>query len=217
MIENRPALLLDRSDYLRPPKVPVRIEYASVPELIKFSLIQLSGVQPIIEAAAAAAGEALLDALSPGEIDLYRERGTQFQLISVVASLAHITIHDGIASAVPYAISLIPAQKRGAVDARGIDLIEKLDTARLLKEYQPSYIGYDPFAGDWQLYGPAGLFLRDQAPKCFLDEVGLVIEQYFLATEHDPDDLLRVNLGFSSARAEEKFHRHRELLVFRPF
>jgi hypothetical protein len=75
-----------------------------------------------------------------------------------------------VAQAIPYALTLIPASKRGSVDERGIDVIAKLNIEKTRAETEPCYAGLDPFSGEWRLFGPlAILILRfcnsDSVPK----------------------------------------------------
>ncbi|MER8957184.1 hypothetical protein NKH98_31935 [Mesorhizobium sp. M0833] len=71
-----------------------------------------------------AAGGILRDSPSKGEIAMFRAAGTQFQMISMVASIAHLS--DGPPHAVPYALTLLPASKRGKVDPCSIDYIANM-------------------------------------------------------------------------------------------
>ncbi|CAH2407297.1 hypothetical protein [Mesorhizobium ventifaucium] len=127
---------------------------------------------------AKAAGGVMHDSPSRGEIELFRQQGTQFQMISVVVSIAALKIVDGVPHATPYAISLIPASKRDRVDERPIDLIAKLDVQKFLRETQPCYMGYDPFAGDWSLFVPLGSLMGEKPFEDCIDTLGLVVEQY---------------------------------------
>ena len=79
----------------------------------------------------------------------------------------------------------------------------------------PGYVGYDPFSGEWNLYGPLGLIAADT--KGFLDEVGIVVGMYFLATEFEFDDVLMVTVGRQKERLEAKYRKRRSELLFRPF
>ncbi len=46
----------------------------------------------------------------------------------------------------------IPGSKRGKVSHAGIEFVARIDVAKWL-ETGPAYTGYDPFSGDWSLYG----------------------------------------------------------------
>src|SRR5207248_9862803 len=123
-----------------------------------------------------------------------REAGTEFQIVSVVLNLAHLNTGAEVPEAVPYALTLIPSSKQGAVDQRNIDAIVKLDVQKFLHETEPCYAGLDPFSGEWSLFAPLSTLIGKNPCKGYLDELGLVIEQYFLATNYDPGDMLDVAL-----------------------
>ncbi len=217
MIANRPAMLLARPGYREFPSLPIAPGLESVPVLIRGTLADLGGIQPITGAMAAAAGGHLLDKPSAGEVALHRDRGTRFQMVSIVVSLAAVTTVDGVSCGVPYCVSLVPAQKRGAVQETGVDFIEKIDVAAYIGETEPCYVGFNPFTGDWSMYGPLGGFLEKPNVRGFVDELGIVLDQYFLATEYNEADLLQAESGFSDPRADFRYNRHRKKLLFRPF
>lgn len=217
MIRDRPAHLLESPEYGRLPTTPFSVASDVVPELVRESLGPLGGIQPVTSAMAEAAGGALSDRPSAGEVELFRERGTRFQLISVVISLATIAVRSGIAHGTPYALSLIPASKRGSVDEKSIELVAELDLEKMRDDTEPCYMGYDPFSGDWSLFGPLGLLLDNRSTPGFVDELGLVVGQYFLATEYAPEELLMTPIGFPDPKSEAKYHRHRQKLLYTPF
>ena len=99
------------------------------------------------------------DKPSEGEIELFRKRGTTFQLISVVLSCVAAGEADGAQQVRLH--HLIPAFKRGEVDQRTIDLVAALDVNKFL-ETEPMYSGYDPFSGEWSLYGSLSVFLDEK-------------------------------------------------------
>jgi hypothetical protein len=86
MIENRPASLLADAAYGILPKLPLALDWSSVPELIRVATLDLGGIQPVTKAMAEAAGGTLHDKPSEGEIELFRKRGTNFQVVSLVLS-----------------------------------------------------------------------------------------------------------------------------------
>lgn len=217
MIRDRPASLLAMPEYGHLPATPFSVGFNALPELVRTSLGPLGGIQPVTLAMSKAADGALSDIPSAGEVELFHERGTQFQMVSVVMNLAAMTVRDGAAHGTPYALSLIPASKRGAVDVRSIDLVAKLDLEKMRRETEPCYMGYDPFSGDWSLYGPLRLLLGGKSLSGFVDELGLVVAQYFLATDYSADEVLVTPLGFTNPKSEEKYHRHREKLLYTPF
>ena len=132
MIENRPASLLADAAYGILPKLPLALDWSSVPELIRIATLDLGGIQPVTKAMAEAAGGTLHDKPSEGEIELFRKRGTNFQLVSLVLNCVPAGEVDGILQVRPFAMTLIPASKREKVQEQTIDLVAKLDANKWL-------------------------------------------------------------------------------------
>lgn len=84
MIENRPASLAANPLYGAMPEGLVSVDTTSLPEILRLDLDNLSGIQPITATMARAARDELRDDPSPGEIELYREQETAFQLVFIV-------------------------------------------------------------------------------------------------------------------------------------
>lgn len=187
-----------------------------MPELVRASILDLGGIQPITSAMAKAAGGELRDKPSAGEIELFRQRETQFQMISVVVSLVAAGSENGRFQGKPFALTLIPASKRGEVSHCTIDLIEKLDVNQWL-ETEPAYVGYDPFSGEWSMYGGLGTLMKCRSADGFVDEIGLVVDQFFLATDFDSDDVLALDVGMPTDKLVSKYRSHRSRLLFSPF
>jgi hypothetical protein len=217
MIKDRPAHLLAQNDYGRLPAAPFSVRFAALPELLRASLGPLGGIQPVTRAMMRAANKELHDIPCETEIELFREAETEFQMVSVVLNLAHLNTGGQAPEAVPYAMTLIPASKRGNVDQRGIDAIAKLDVQKFLRETEPCYTGFDPFSGEWSLFAPLSTLIGENSYNGYLDELGMVVEQYFLATQYDPGDVLEVALGFANPKAEDKYKKHRARLLYAPF
>ncbi len=214
MINNRPELLRSLPHYTGVPAREFGVDMAAIPELVRLSLNALGGVQPVTRAMAAAAGGDMYDKPSEGEIALHQRLGSRFQLIMVVMNVAALREHDGELLGAPYSISLMPASKRGEVDTATIEFVAQMDPAKLMGG-QPCYLGYDPFQGDWGLFGDLQFFRTNAAG--FLDEVGLVIDHYYLVTAVDEADVLTLGLDVGSPEAQAKFNKHRNKRFFRPF
>lgn len=216
MIEDRPASLLADPTYRTLPKLPLKVDWTSIPELLRAAMLDLSGIQPITKAMAEAAGGKMWDKPSEGEVELFRQRGTNFQLVSVVLSCVVAGEVEGVQQVRPFAVTLIPASKRGEVDQRPIDSIAALDVSKSL-ETELVYSGYDPFSGQWSLYGNLLDFL-DGKTEGYLDETGLVVDQFFLATETpDDDQILMMDVRMPSDEMKAKYEKHRKKLFFTPF
>lgn len=216
MIDNRPAALLADPAYRTLPKLPLSLDWSSIPELIRVAMLDLGGVQPVTKSMAEAAGGNLHDKPSDGEVELFRRRGTEFQLVSVVLSCVAAGESDEGLKVKPFAVTLIPVSQRGEVHHQTIDLVAKLDVGRWL-ETEPMYSGYDPFSGEWRLFGNLPGYL-DGKREGFLDEIGLVTDQFFLATKiPDDDEILMMDLRMPSADMKARYERHRKKLLFTPF
>lgn len=214
MINNRPELLRSLPYYTGVPTREFGVDMAAIPELVRLSLDALGGVQPVTGAIAAAAGGDMYDKPSEGEIALHQRLGSRFQLIMVVMNVAALREQDGKLLGAPYSISLMPASKRGEVDTSTIEFVAQMDPAKLMGG-QPCYQGYDPFEGDWGMFGALDFFRNNTAGH--LDEVGLVIDHYYLATTFDEADVLTLGLNVGSPEAQAKFNKHRNKRFFRPF
>ncbi|MCK1732964.1 hypothetical protein IVA79_03090 [Bradyrhizobium sp. 138] len=216
MIENRPASLLADPAYGVFPKPPYAVDWSSIPELIRVATLDLGGVQPVTKVMSEAAGGKMFDKPSEGEIALFQERGTNFQLVSIVLSCVPGDEVDGVLQVRPFAMTLIPASKREKVQETTIDLISKLDIDAWLAS-EPTYFGYDPFSGGWSLFGHIPGFVEGGS-KGYLDEIGIVIDQFFLATEvPEGDEILTMDLKMPSEQMKARYEKHRRKLFFTPF
>jgi len=216
LIERRPAFLLNDAAYRTLPRAPLEMDWSCVPELIRIAMLDLGGVQPPTRAMAEAAGGTLRDKPSDLEIALFRKRSTTFQLVSVVLSCLAAGDSNGHLRVRPFAVTLIPGSKRNEVDERPIDAIAPLDVSKWLAA-DPIYTGYDPFSGEWSMYGNMPGYL-DGKRGGFLDEVGLVVDQYFLATQVPEDDeILVMDLRMPTDQMRVRYERHRRKLLFTPF
>jgi hypothetical protein len=219
MIKDRPAHLLAQAYYTAFPKTGFRVHFDALPELVRKSFGPLGGIQPVTGAMFNAAQGDLHDLPSPGEIELFRRAETQFQAIFVVMNIAHLNMGVEPPAAFPYALTLVPASKRGLIDVKTIDQIAVLDTQRLIAEAEFCYTGFDPFTGDYAMFGSLSAFMHGGGRPYdgFLDELGLVVGQYFLATSYNGNDVLEVALGLGNERGEEKYRKHRARLLYVPF
>ena len=216
MIHTRPTALLADIAYRTLPKAPLALDWTSIPELIRVAMLDLSGIQPVTKAMIEAAGGTLHDMPSDGEVKLFQKRGTNFQLISVVISCVAAGKADGVQQVRPFAVTLIPASRRDEVDYKTIELVAKYNVSEWLKT-EPMYTGYDPFSGEWGLYGNLPGYLDGQRAG-YLDEIGIVVDQFFLQTETpDNDQILMMDLRMPSGAMKARYEKHRKKLLFTPF
>jgi hypothetical protein len=216
MIDNRPASLLADPAYSILPKLPISLDWSSIPELIRVATLDLGGIQPVTKAMSEAAGGTPHDKPSSGEVELFRKRGTNFQLISIVLSCVPAGIVGDVLQVKPFAMTLIPASKRDKVQETTVDLVSKLNVDAWLAT-EPMYAGYDPFSGDWSLSGNLPGYM-DGERKGHLDEMGFVMDQFFLATElAEDDEVLTMDLKMPSEQMTARYEKHRRKLFFTPF
>jgi hypothetical protein len=103
MIKDRPKHLLDQDDYKKLPAKPFAVQFDALPELVREALGPLGGIQPVTGAMLKAANGQLRDMPSEGEIKLFQEKGTLFQPVFLVLSIAHLKDVNGTSVATPYA------------------------------------------------------------------------------------------------------------------
>jgi hypothetical protein len=218
MIKDRPARLFEDPNYGKIFPPPYVADWSSTPELIKFSLLTLGGIQPITGAMSSAAGGTLSNVPSPGEIEYFRAQGGSFQLIFVVASplLAGFD-EEGSAIVKPFALTLVPASKRGKVVSQtDIDFVTNVMIGNPLLDRPSSYVGYNPFSGEWAAWGEVGIVIGADPREGFMDELGLVVDHFILATSYDPEDVGTVGLDIP-LEAFQRYSRHRTRILFTPF
>lgn len=215
MIHDRPKRVADFGERVLVPPKPFSISWEMVPEVVRLSLEPVFGVQPVTsEMFKAAGGQPLSQTPSAGEIEYFREKGAQFQMIQMVVSLAWWDTHDGRVEAVPFAISTLPASKREKIHTTSIDWIAAMDGGVVKNE--DAYVGFDPFVGDWGMYAPGGLAMHSAGGARPFDELGIVISRYFLATDFDREDVLETD-EFIPEASKLAYRRNRIKRVFTPF
>jgi hypothetical protein len=214
MIKGRPTLLTSDEVYCTRPPLPYAIDWSPVPDHIRSSIADLGGIQPTTKAMFEAAGGTITDVPTDGEVELFRARGTRFQMLSVIASLIAVGEHDGNLLTTPFALTLLPASKRGEIEVVDIEIAARLDIAAIAREADAFYSNFDPFTGEWGMYGlnTPGLV----AGQGYLDEIGVVVDAFYLAIDDYPDDVLAPDIGLPDG-ARERYASHRHNLLFKPF
>ena len=200
MIENRPLLLTSDDAYCTRRPLPYAVDWSSVPDLVRASTADLGGIQPTTRSMFDAAGGTITDVPTKGEVAMFRTRGTRFQAISVVASLVAAGEIDGHLLTTPFALTLLPASKRGKLETVDIETAAHLDISAAAREAEAFYTDFDPFTGEWGLYGMKTPQLLEG--KGFLDEIGIVVDAFYLATEYDPEDVLAPDIGLPAGARE---------------
>ncbi len=218
MIENRPTYLTEDPGYAVIPSLPIGLDLDAVPNWVKVSMLFLGGVQPITVDMVQAADFVVEDQPSQGELDLYRRKGTRFQIVSVVTSIAAFRRVDGDMLGVPYAISLVPGNKRGTTLSNvDVDYVRTIDLNFILQSQSPCYVGFNPFSGHYAGWGAIDVFLGETPLKAYPDELGLVTDMFFLQLDFDPQTVTSINLGLGEGKPFQKYLRHRSRLMYSPF
>jgi very-short-patch-repair endonuclease len=215
MIKDRPKRLTDLSKNILVPPEPFSVSWEMIPEVVRLSLMPVCGVQPVTTSMFRAADQDLSTAPTEGEISYFRERGTRFQMIQIVLSLAWWETRQGGINAIPFAISAIPVSKRGEVTHTSIDGVSSLCGAPVSTE--DVYTGFDPFSGEWAMYVHAGNGALIGSEKQHLDELGIVIERFFLATEFEHDDVVEFDAFITDDQSKKAYRKNRIKKLFQPF
>ncbi|MEM8836684.1 MAG: hypothetical protein AAGE89_01225, partial [Pseudomonadota bacterium] len=212
---DRPRRIKSFGERVLVPPEPFAVSWDFCPEIVRHSLMTVFGIQPVTGAMIKASGQETLSHIpTEGEITYFRERDTQFQMIQLVLSLAWWDIAQDHVEAVPFSISSLPASKRGKIVTTGIDNIVALGGAPIITE--DAYVGFDPFRGEWSLYTSGGFRELCAEGKTPLEEVGLVIERYFLAIDFDPKDVMEADIHIP-AKSSAAYRRNRRKMVFSAF
>lgn len=217
MIVDRPNRVHEFGDRILVPPKPFTVSWEWIPENVRVSLIPIDGIQPVTRAMIDAANGAISTAPTSGEIEHFSEAGTQFQLVQLVLSLAWWeSERDGI-TAVPFAISALPASKRGEVTHCGIELVSALHGAPFKPSTEEIYAGFDPFVGEWGMGIIGGDYIAFSAGRAPIDELGIVVGRYFLALDVDRDEVLEADTFVPNEQSQNAYKRNRFKKLYTPF
>ncbi|PZU87003.1 MAG: hypothetical protein DI527_19435 [Chelatococcus sp.] len=86
-----------------------------------------------------------------------------------------------------------------------------------LQRMEPCYVGFNPFSGQWEAFGPVPLMLGNPPWATYPDGIGLVTDMYYLQVGFDPSEVLFVDMGMGEGKPRQKYMRHRNKLMFTPF
>jgi hypothetical protein len=217
LITNRPKELLDNPFYTELPKAPTRFEYPSLPAYLNIDLINLTGIMPKTRDLVNKTQFEFFAQPTEKEVEYYKQRGTRFQIINVVANVHSFRKFDeNLFSAYPYAISLIAGPKRGKPDECSIELLNKLDLEEISNRKQV-YTDFSPFKPVEEGFFADSSFLFGGNLKHYTDTVGFVLETYFLPTDVDLEDVPMPAPQNLDSLADEKFRKYRVKRYFKPF
>lgn len=215
MIKKRPWEHFKQTDYELLVPGPYALALDQIPDLIKLSLLVIDGVQPLTSGRSKAAGGLTSSHLSEAEIAYYQERDAKFQLIMIVINCVRIGEDKGHPRLLPYSMTLLPSSKRGRVTESRIDFVSHFSGMELMGG-DTAYVGFDPFVGDWQVWGNVGVIIGGSPRPGFMDELGLVYGHYFLEISHEPDEVAHFFPDIPE-NVRKRYARHTSKLLFRPF
>ncbi|MGR2710209.1 hypothetical protein [Pseudomonas sp. AU10] len=192
-IQNRPQELRVFPNYSHLPDEPFHIDLlGAAGEFLAREIFDLDGVQPPESTIYNLSNETFeglpVVGVNPSNeaIDFYRKRGDIFQIVSVVVCCHSFERRGGKLYALPYHVSLRPAQKRGLPHQVDVDWIAQYDLERLL-EGRPHYIGYNPFDTAFGVFAVGPVPIGENVCS---DVIGFVYNTYLIASKHVPKDVL---------------------------
>lgn len=211
-----PTRLNDYKDNILVPPRPFDAAWQSIPEVVRVSMMPLSGIQPITTEMFEAAGRELLTKPSEAEVELFRKKKTSFQMISLVLTMAYWEEIEGQIFGIPCSIHAIPSIKRGKVQFCGIDTVAAIADVGEGPELEQVYAGFDPFSGHYDMAIMGGNYVAWSRQKTPLTEVGFVLERYFLADQFDREDVEEFDL-FIPEEHRKAYKRNRIKKLYTPF
>jgi hypothetical protein len=204
MIERRPERVSDFAGNALVPKEPFPLDWGTVPDLVRQSLEPLTGIRPPLS----------------GEQDgllLSKNKNGKFQIINLVATMGWWSNGNDRILAKPVTISLVPASKRGVVTTVDADVVQALRGAPVEAGREEVYADFDPFKGCWSLFAIGGNFISHKAGSGFIDEIGLVIQRYFLRMSFDSGSVSEGRLTMPSEVSTTAYIRNRIRVLYTPF
>ena len=218
MIDNRPSSLTEIAFYKSLPCSPILVDRDKFPDLLKFDIFSLCGLMPITRQIAELSPEGIFGVQPTEEVvNYYCKNNIRFLMVSIVVNCCIFTEENTLIRGHPYSVSLFPASKRNQLDyvdprfAASFDL-EDMPTQNCI------YLDYDPFCGDWGLFGDYGLLAgKEGIDLCFSDMIGFVMGVYFLADYFDQEDILLHSMAGAPHNIQKKYRRFRIKRYFNSF
>lgn len=214
LIKNRPKELLECEFYTELPKIPTRFEFGSLPLYLNIDLLQLFGIAPKTIDLIENTQRGFNINPSKKEVEYYKNKGTKFQIINVVANI-HTFKKDGDeAIAYPYSISLIAGPKRGKPDECSIEFLDKINLEKI--DFSSNcYTDYSPFKEVSEgFYAPISMFNNS---KSYTDTIGFILETFFLPTDIELDKALINGPQNIDKNIRDKYEKYRIKRYFKPF
>ena len=211
-----PTRLNDYIENILVPPRPFNAAWQAIPEVVRVSTMPLSGIQPLTAEMFKVAGGELRTKPSEEEIELFREKGTKFQMISLVLTMAFWEEVEDRILGIPCSLHVIPSIKRGKVQYCEIDTVAALADLGERTEMEDVYAGFDPFSGQYSMSILGGDYVAWSRQKHPLTDVGFVLERYFLANEFDREDVAEFDT-FIPEEHKKAYKRNRIKKLYTPF
>lgn len=155
---------------------------------------------------------------SQKEIEYYKSKNTEFQIIHVVANIHTFKQEDKSAIAYPYSISVVAGAKRGLPDTCSITFLERIDLDNIdFKKY--CYTDFSPFLpADQGFYVPIDfIYGSSNQIRSYTDTIGFILETYFLPTNIELKEALISGPQHINQNIIDKYDKYRIKRYFKPF
>jgi hypothetical protein len=180
------------NDYRQNTTVPPRpfdAAWESIPEIVRVSMMPLSGIQPITKKMIEVADGVLKTKPSEKEVEIFRQYGTKFQMITLVMTMAYWQEIDGLILGTPCSIHALPSVKRGKVQYCDIDTVASVAEIASDAGGEDVLSDFNPFSGEYSMSIRNGDYVAWSRQKRPLSSIGFVLERYFLVDKFDREDV----------------------------
>jgi hypothetical protein len=217
MIVNRPLTLEKIPYYKRLPRLPFAPNFSALPEVLNMDILTLDGLEPITLDIASLYPSGIPLQPSQEIINYYSRQEIKFQMVFVVANFYDLRCVDNVVEGRPYSISLIPASKRGKPQEMSAVFFKNFSIEKVL-EQKLIYLNFNPFKGEWDLFGSFGTFFNSQSElDIYTDSIGFIIGVYFLANKYNKRKILLTDIVSADDRTRRKYRDYRIKRYYTPF
>ncbi|MBU7584077.1 MAG: hypothetical protein KAF91_14390 [Nostoc sp. TH1S01] len=217
MIVNRPLILEEIPYYKHLPRLPFAPNFSALPEVLNVDILTLDGLQPITVNIANLYPSGIPLQPSQEAINYYLRQEVKFQMVFVVANFYDLRCVGNVVEGRPYSISLIPASKRGKPQEMSAAFFKNFSIEKVL-EWEPVYLNFNSFTGEWDLFGSFGTFFNSQSElDIYTDSIGFIIGVYFLANKYSKRDILLPDIISADNRTRRKYRDYRINRYYEPF
>lgn len=216
MISDRPKYLESNVPYyLGLPKKSIALDDSILPDMLKLDLMHLSGLCPVT-GNAPYPSNIISDPVPEEVISYYESKNSKVQWIQVVMNVFALRETGDHVTGIPYAISLVPASRRGVVDERPVKVVRGINPDKIYKDNPPIYLGMDPFTESYILYGSFSL-LGEMARDIPSDSIGFITGSYYLLTGVDDEVVAMPGPAGLPPGLSSKIFNFRKKKYFKPF